>query len=201
MSAPWAIVPVKAFGVAKQRLSTVLNAEQRSRLGKAVAARTIDAFATAGAHVAVVTADRDVERWAQRRGYQVVAEHSAMYGAGLNGAVAVGRATATIAFSRWVAVHADLPLITVASARVALEAVDMTHHGVIVPSRDGGTNLLSGPVVSFRYGPGSFALHHRQMPLADVLVSPNLSIDLDSPSDLAAVRRHSDGAWIEDIIR
>jgi len=201
MSAPWAIVPVKAFGVAKQRLSSVLDAEQRSRLGKAVAARTIDAFAAAGAHVAVVTADRDVKQWARSRGYQVIAEHAAMYGAGLNGAVAVGRATATIAFSRWLAVHADLPLMTVASATIALEAVDMTHHGVIVPSRDGGTNLLSGPVVSFRYGPGSFALHHRQMPLADVLVSPNLSIDLDSPTDLAAVRSHPDGVWVNDVIR
>ncbi|NOX22421.1 MAG: hypothetical protein GXP36_04895 [Actinobacteria bacterium] len=32
------------------------------------------------------------------------------------------------------------------------------------------------------------------------LVSPNLSIDLDSPTDLAAVRRHPDGVWIEDVI-
>ncbi len=200
MSAPWVIIPVKAFGVAKQRLSSVLNAEQRSRLGKAIAARTMDTFAAAGGHVAVVTADRDVECWAQNLGYQVIREHAAMYGPGLNGAVAVGRATATIDFSRWVAVHADLPLINATNAENALDATDTTHRGVIVPSRDGGTNVLSGPVVSFRYGPGSFALHHRQMPLADVLVSPNLCIDLDSPTDLAAVRRHPDGVWIEDVI-
>ncbi len=200
MSAPWVIIPVKAFGVAKQRLSSVLDAEQRSRLGKAIAARTMDTFAAAGGHVAVVTADRDVASWAQNLGYQVINEHAAMYGSGLNGAVAVGRATATIAFSRWVAVHADLPLINATNAENVVDAVDTTHHGVIVPSRDGGTNVLSGPVVSFRYGPGSFALHHRQMPLADVLVSPNLCIDLDSPTDLAAVRRHPDGVWIEDVI-
>jgi 2-phospho-L-lactate/phosphoenolpyruvate guanylyltransferase len=200
MSAPWVIVPVKAFGVAKQRLSSVLNAEQRSRLGKEVAARTMDTFATAGGHVAVVTADRDVESWARRLGYQVIREHAALYGPGLNGAVAVGRAAATTALARWVAVHADLPLINATNAENVIDAVDTTYHGVIVPSRDGGTNVLSGPVISFRYGPGSFVLHHAQIPLADVLVSPNLSIDLDSPSDLAAVRAHPDGVWIENVI-
>ena len=50
-----AAIPIKPFGVAKRRLSTRLDAPARSRLGKAVAARTAAAAVERGAHD-VVTA-------------------------------------------------------------------------------------------------------------------------------------------------
>ena len=55
-----AAIPIKPFGVAKRRLSTRLDAPARSRLGKAVAARTAAAATDAGALVAIVTGDADV---------------------------------------------------------------------------------------------------------------------------------------------
>lgn len=207
MTNPWVIVPVKAFGVAKQRLAAVLDSDQRSRLGKAVASRTVAAFISAGAHVVVVTADRDVQVWATDLGRVVIPEQPDVFGPGLNGAIAAGCAAATAAGCRWLAVHADLPLIRPADARVCLDAFTATEHGVIVPSRDGGTNILGGAhdfaqeAIQFKYGLGSFSLHRRQIPLATVLVSPSLSIDLDSTIDLEAVRRHRNGLWIETVIR
>ena len=206
MNEPWVIVPVKAFGVAKQRLAAVLDSDQRSRLGKAVASKTIAAFASAGGHVVVVTADRDVQVWATHLGRVVIPEQPDMFGSGLNGAIAAGRAAASTAGCRWLAVHADLPLIRPADARVCLDVLAATEHGVIVPSRDGGTNILGGASgvaledIHFKYGAGSFFLHRRQLPLATVLVSPSLSIDLDSTTDLEAVRRHRNGMWIEAVI-
>ena len=52
-----AAIPIKPFGVAKARLAPVLGQAERSRLGRAIAARTAGLAAAAGAEVVVVTAD------------------------------------------------------------------------------------------------------------------------------------------------
>ena len=67
-------IPVKPFGVAKQRLSPVLDPSQRRRLGKAVAARVIATALDTGSTVAVVTGDGGVADWARRLGASTIAE-------------------------------------------------------------------------------------------------------------------------------
>ena len=80
-----AAIPIKPFGVAKARLAGNLDARSRSRLGKAVAARTAAAATDAGALVAVVTGDSGVASWARSNGYLTIDERDSTRG-GLNGA-------------------------------------------------------------------------------------------------------------------
>jgi len=58
---------------------------------------------------------------------------------------------------------------------------------VLVPSQDGGTNLIAseGPF-PFAYGPGSFHRHFASVPRATIISTAELSIDIDSPTQLAA---------------
>jgi 2-phospho-L-lactate guanylyltransferase (CobY/MobA/RfbA family) len=71
---------------------------------------------------------------------------------------------------------------------------------VIAPSADGGTSVLGGQGdARFGYGPGSFHLHLRRFPEAEIVTRPGLLHDVDSPADLESARRHPRGAWLNDL--
>jgi 2-phospho-L-lactate guanylyltransferase len=188
-----AAVPVKPFGVAKKRLSAQLNRDQRARLGKAIAARTAMLSRQAGVDVLVVTGDDQVAKWASGLGFAVLAEGPAPT---LDGAAHTVARTAAAQKRRWVIVHADLPLATAADLRAVFAIA--SEGAVVVPSHDGGTNLLagSGPGFPFSYGPGSFCRHLAATPEATVIVNPRLAMDLDTPHDLAHARRAAGGSWL-----
>ena len=179
-------IPVKPFGVAKQRLSSVLSAGERSTLGRAVAHNTARQAARTGARVAIVTADEGVARWARRIGTEVVRETS---GAGLDGAARDVVSAAVERGTPWMVLHADLPLVTAADLE---EAIGRWEPGrlILAPSYDGGTSLIMGSEpVEFAFGPGSF---HRHLQAAGgaaaVVVRTGLALDLDTPRDLAAAK-------------
>ena len=182
---------VKPFGVAKARLHPVLNAEQRSRLGKTVAANTVDQARATGYRVAVVTADHGVARWAKRLGVETVME-SAEFGSGLDGAAAAASAYADRDESAWLILPADLPLLTVADLTAAIDHFGPTRY-VMAPSYNGGTALLMGTgAFPFSYGPGSFHRHiGAAAGRAHVVVRTGLALDLDTPRDLEVARRLS----------
>ena len=174
-------VPVKAFGVAKQRLSPVLSAEERSTLGVTVATRTLELAAQHGEAV-VLTGDRDVVLWAAKLGFGTVFEVET----GLN---AAGEALVGHAAGRpWMMLHADLPQLQGADLENAT-ALIKPESTVLAASWDGGTSLLSstGPF-PFSYGPGSFHKHLAARPWAHVLSSPGLAMDLDTPTDLKTLQ-------------
>jgi len=181
-------IPVKPFGVAKARLSPVLDSHQRSLLGKQIAAHTVTEARSTGARVAVVTGDDGVANWAKDLGVEVVAE-SIEHGTGLNGAAVAATSQAVRAGLSWMILHADLPHISRGDLK---EAFDRFRPGryVLAPSYDGGTTLLMGTgPFPFHYGPGSFHHHLRAAgERADVLVRRGLALDLDSPHDLEAAR-------------
>ncbi|NNC91794.1 MAG: 2-phospho-L-lactate guanylyltransferase [Acidimicrobiia bacterium] len=189
-------IPVKPFGVAKNRLRPALDAPRRSHLGKTIAARTAMEAQATGARVAIVTGDAGVADWAKDLDFDVVRE-APEYGSGLNGAAASAVAAAGRNGSEWLVLHADLPLIS----RVDIEAAISRHRPgcyVIAPSYDGGTGLLMGSgVFPFSYGPGSFHRHLRATNgAADVVVRAGLALDLDTPRDLtAACNRGLDVPW------
>jgi 2-phospho-L-lactate guanylyltransferase len=188
-------IPVKPFGVAKARLDPVLTGVQRSRLGRTIAAHTIEQARATGARVAVVTGDPGVSGWARSTGVEVVAE-APEHGAGLNGAAAAAAARAGRDQSDWLILHADLPLLITADLEAA---IDRRRPGrfVIAPSYDGGTSLLLGAgSFPFSYGQGSFHRHLQAAGGAEVVVRTGLSLDLDTPRDLAAARALS-GTWQE----
>ena len=193
-------VPVKPFGVAKRRLAPVLDAEQRSRVGKAVAAHVIGKAQTTGGEVAVITGDSGVSSWAGRLGAGVIPEPGA---GGLNRAAAAAVREARRQGRAWMILHADLPALTESELHAARAA--LPPRGVLlVPSHNGGTSLIAGDLefFPFAYGPVSFRRHlatAARLPLR-VLVRPGMAIDLDGPEDLAAVVRLPAGRWLADLI-
>jgi 2-phospho-L-lactate guanylyltransferase len=185
-------VPVKPFTVAKRRLSGVLDAATRRKLGQAIALRTARQAMAVGADVRIVTGDAGVARWAQGHGLGTLAEEPT---GGLDGAAR--RVVAAADGRGWVVLHADLPLLQPTDlARV----IDI-EGDVIVPAHDGGTNLIKGRrPFPFAYGPASFHRHLAQRPSSRVLTTPGLALDLDTPADLATAVRLPDGAWLGAIL-
>src|SRR5438132_7204518 len=118
------LIPVKAFGAAKRRLSPALAPSERSRLAKDMADHVLRA-----AHplpVAVVCDDAEVADWARQGGALVITEP----GRGLNGAVAEGvRQLAAAGVEQVIVAHADLPLARELSWVAGFEGV------TVVPDR------------------------------------------------------------------
>jgi 2-phospho-L-lactate guanylyltransferase len=197
MRSPLIALPVKPFGVAKRRLSPVLDARQRSRLGREVAARTIGAAQATGAVVAVVTGDAGVRLWARDLGVATIDDRRES----LDVAGSVAVAAANRQGRPWIVAHADLPLVAASDFVAIIEALERADV-VIAPSYDGGTSVLAGTAgFAFRYGRGSFRRHlgTAQQPIA-VVVRLGLALDLDGPSDLAAAAHHPRGCWLSEYL-
>lgn len=174
-------IPLKGFGAGKSRLSGVLDTDARYRLGRALADHTLSVATSAGVRVVVVTGDAEVAELAASRGAEVIEDP----GGGLDRAA---EAAATASEDAWVVLHADLPRLTVADLRTALDA--LVRGPVIAPSFDGGTPLIGGRgPMRFSYGPGSFHRHLAAMPSSTVIVRPGLALDLDTADDLRLLHR------------
>lgn len=188
-------IPVKPFTAAKRRLAEVLGAEERARLGEALAERTVRAVSASGVEPLVLSADEAVTRWAQRFGVAVLLDDGTSLDAAAGAAMRHVRARG----GAWAILHADLPVL---SARDLATAVELLAAGgsVIAPSSDGGTSLLGSSTdeFSFAYGPGSFHRHLRGLARCDptVVVARGLLLDLDTPLDLSAARASVEGAWL-----
>lgn len=174
------VVPLRDFG-GMTRLSGVLTSEARSALAMELAERVVRAGISADLDVRVVTGDPAVETWCARMGIPVVDDP----GTGLDGAANAGVAGA--GENAWIVVHGDLPFVTAdALADVAHTA---RHSHVLVPSADGGTNVVGGRrAFSFAFGPGSFARHLASRPDAVIAPCRALSVDIDTAFHLEALR-------------
>ncbi len=177
------LVPVKRFTAAKGRLTGVLGDLDRARLAEWMASGVLDVVAEIPTFVACD--DEQVAAWAQRMGAQVI------WGAGLglNGAVDDG-------VDHVVANGYDHVLVSHADLALPGALLEVAHEGCItlVPDRrHDGTNVMSFPAthrLRAAYGGGSFARHLDQaLTMATVPVEvrsdPQLSLDLDTPRDLA----------------
>jgi len=176
------LVPVKAFGDAKLRLSPALPAADREALAKSMAAGVL--AAAAPLPVFVACEDDEVASWAEALGAGVVwTPHT-----GLNGAVQQGFANlAASGFDEIVVAHADLPHARRLDRLTGFDGISL------VPDRiDDGTNVLSVPATAasfvFAYGPASFARHlveaTRVGCATRILRFPDLQWDVDTPDDL-----------------
>ena len=162
------------------RLSGVLDPQQRSELAHRLASLMIEAVAAAGLQPIVITSSDEVARWAHRHVATVLGDP----GDGLSAAVRAG--VSTIGSGQWIVVHADLPLVTPQAIVAVVDASRSTT--VLVPSYDGGTTVIGGHgTFPFSYGVGSFQRHYASAPEATVMVSPELSIDIDTEQGLALV--------------
>lgn len=177
------VVPLRAFDFGMERLSDVLDRDERSRLARLLADRVADAAGDLA--IAVVSSAPEVSAWASERGAEVLDDPGSLDAAATTGC-AWARARG---FARAVVAHADLPHVTSFDPVVRGATRETV---VLVPDhRDDGTPVISLPLVvdfRFAYGPGSFRRHAaevRRLGLElSVLRSAELGFDVDVPADL-----------------
>ena len=195
-----AIIPVKRFGAAKQRLLEALDRPGRAALVKAMLADVLAATASAELteRVIVVTGERRAERIAlgrARRPAPPVEVFRDPQDLGQPEAATLGIVRAMALGAGCVALlPGDCPLLDPAELDAALERM-RSGRVAIVPDRHGsGTNalLLSPPdAIGPAFGPGSCARHADRARRAghEVAVEPldSLGLDIDTPDDLATL--------------
>jgi 2-phospho-L-lactate/phosphoenolpyruvate guanylyltransferase len=188
------LVPVKAFGRAKQRLADVLDPAARRSLAAAMAATVLRA--ARDLRTAVVCDDDEVRAWATDHGAEAIWTP----GLGLNGAVEAGIAHLNRqGTDRVIVAHADLPLATDLAWLANTDGVTL-----IPDRRRDGTNVLCVPAgagFAPAYGAGSFRAHRAEAARlglvtrlvpdvalgwdVDVAADLNVPAELDPPAYLA----------------
>jgi 2-phospho-L-lactate guanylyltransferase len=205
-----AIVPLNMLRLAKSRLASVLGAADRGRLALWLLEQVCDALSRSGAasHVAVVSPERAVVRWAEEHELSGLEQRVG----DLNAAVELGRAWGTArGADALLVLLGDLPLLAPEDVRALCDlAADLRNDGdadaargavVLAPDRSGqGTNglVLAPPGdMPFAFGQGSYARHAalaRERHLATGLyISPRTAFDVDTPADLAELTAR--GLW------
>jgi 2-phospho-L-lactate/phosphoenolpyruvate guanylyltransferase len=187
------IVPVKAFDLAKQRLSGILQPPERAALARTMLRDVLNVVASAvlPSNVIVITSSPEASAIAKSAGTLVLQEATS---SDLNSAIeAATRHVMVQNAGGFLMLPADVPEITIAVLHQALVALNQNGSVVLAPAiGDGGTNLLAcRPPHAIRpeFGAGSFAKHlaaaKRSGLACHVLNSPELGGDIDSPEDLA----------------
>ena len=201
-----AVLPVKRFGQAKQRLADGVAPGARVALAQAMVTDVLAALTEVRelSGVVVVTGEPRAAELAERARAEVVADkrdlgqsHAALLG--------VARA-AELRADRVVLVPGDCPALDPAELRSLLAEAPPAPSVVVVPDRHGtGTNalVLSGPrVIEPAFGPGSRDRHVAAAEAAGAAVEVrevrSLGLDVDTPDDLDALRAalaaHAGGA-------
>jgi len=211
-----AILPVKRFSEAKQRLGASVADPLRQDLARAMVGDVLSALRDCAAleRTIVVTSEESVAAAARYLGAIVVPDaaedgQSAAVAAGIERAVAEG-------FARALCIPGDCPALDPDEIAALLEVPPAgpaevtalpqvppagTAEVVIVPDRHGtGTNglLLTPPgVISPSFGPGSCERHIGLAREAGVACRvepvPSLLLDIDTGADLAALRERLAG--------
>jgi 2-phospho-L-lactate/phosphoenolpyruvate guanylyltransferase len=191
-----AILPIKSFGHAKQRLSPALGGGARQALAQAMFSDVLSSLKKVERldSITVVSADPVVDAAARGSGVTVIPDpvesgQSDATVAGIRHAIATG-------FNRVLLVPGDTPLLCPEEldsllARGESDGMQV----VIVPDRHGsGTNaLMISPPDAFRpsFGPDSLNRHVTLAQEAGLKHSvedvPSLSHDVDTPDDLDAL--------------
>jgi len=193
-----AILPVKSFGAAKQRLAESLGAGSRQALAQAMFADVLGALRRTEEldEIAVITSDRAADSAARGHGVVVLAD---TVQAGQSQAAQIGiRHALAHAFDRVALLPGDTPLVQPADVAGLLSR---SGPGIsLVPDRHGtGTNalVLTLPdAIEPSFGPDSRARHVALADDAGVVVRledvATLALDVDTPDDLAALSAELD---------
>jgi 2-phospho-L-lactate/phosphoenolpyruvate guanylyltransferase len=194
-----AILPVKSFGAAKQRLGSLLGSGSRHALAQAMFQDVLSALRKVEGieQIVIVASEPSVEFAADEQVVLIEDElrdgQSAAAATGIRWAVEQG-------FERVLLVPGDTPLLSAAELDALLanapEAV------VIVPDRHGtGTNglLLQPPTaIEPSFGPDSLQRHTAAADAAGVAHRverlPSLIFDVDTSDDLAVVAEAIEGS-------
>jgi 2-phospho-L-lactate guanylyltransferase len=188
-----AILPVKSFPAAKQRLRDDLDPLQREDLAEAMFTDVLSSLACAVLdEILVVTASRAARTIALGQGARVVEDHET----GHNAAAALGIETALgFGAGRVLLVPGDCPALDPQELAALLARPVKSPSALIVPDRHGtGTNalLLTPPrALEPSFGPGSAQRHlglaRARGAHAEIVQVPSLALDVDTPDDVAAL--------------
>jgi 2-phospho-L-lactate guanylyltransferase len=189
-----AILPIKSFDEAKQRLAAELTGGARKALAEAMFSDVLVALRRSDAvdAVLVVTADHGAQQIAGGYGAMVLddPEH------GHNPAARAGvRAVVEAGADRALLVPGDCPMLDPGELDHLIGRIVPRRSALIVPDRHGtGTNaLLLTPPQSLvpSFGPGSCQRHHDSAADgtdAEVVRVASLALDIDTPEDLDELR-------------
>lgn len=189
----WAVIPIKGFDDAKQRLSGAHPPAFRRQLAMTMAEDVLSAAVATPAitGVLVVTDDADAAALARRYGARVT---DACADQGQTAAVtAAARLLADEGIATVLTLPTDIPGITVAEL-TQLTGLHRGHAYTIVPAHDerGSNAILCSPPtrVPFAFGNDSFAPHvasARALGIDPQIVPlERIGLDVDNPKDLAA---------------
>jgi 2-phospho-L-lactate/phosphoenolpyruvate guanylyltransferase len=186
-----AVIPVKSFASAKQRLSPFLNSPERAHLARLMFEDVLDALGMARQlrGCLVVTHDAQAAAIARKSGVQVV---DANGDSGFS--VAVSCATAALPpGSGMLVVPTDVPQVSPALVDLIAALTPSPGLTLVPATSDGGTNLLAMRPCTLLpplFGRDSFARHRRAAAAAGITPviwpSSDAGLDLDRPADLAA---------------
>lgn len=189
-----AVLPVKRFAAAKQRLAPGMGASHRAELAAAMLEDVLDAIAAARSveRTVVVTSEPRAVELATAAGAELVADPDQ---GGHSGAALAGIARAQeLGAERVVLLPIDCPLMAPRELERLLTGMPERYVGV-VPDRHGtGTNALAlAPpgAIEPSFGEGSCARHVAAAREAGVPYGieelPSLALDLDTPADVVAL--------------
>ncbi|MBN9461619.1 MAG: 2-phospho-L-lactate guanylyltransferase [Burkholderiales bacterium] len=197
MQGIWAVVPVKPFDQAKQRLSGLLPSVERRELAQAMLEDVLDSLARIDrlSGTMVVTTDAAAAGLACVRSCEVFDQEP---GGGLAAAVtAAARWLARNGCRTMLALPGDVPGVTPRELDLLLARHAAGAGITLVPAHDRrGTNavVMTPPdAVALAYGENSFERHLWSARCTGiepaVLVLPGIAQDLDTPPDVAAFMR------------
>ena len=195
----WAIVPVKEFEGAKQRLSPALSPEERRALAAIMLEDVLGALSAVRelAGLIVVTVDPAAAALGLRYGARIVTEGARD---GHTGAVtAAARLLVREGHGAMMTMPGDIPRATLAEIAATVAAHRAAPSFTIAPAHDdlGSNTILMSPpdAVPLRFGEDSFYPHldaaraHGIDPL--VVRHPGIGMDIDNPVDLVAFLKMS----------
>jgi 2-phospho-L-lactate/phosphoenolpyruvate guanylyltransferase len=199
VSGVWAVVPVKQFDGAKQRLSSALSPDERRLLATTMLEDVLNAVSAVKtlAGMLVVTVDPAATSLATRYGARVVTEGARD---GHTGAVAAAaRLLVREGQTGMMTMPGDIPRLSSEEIAATLAAHRAAPAFTIVPAHDdlGSNTIICSPpdAVPLRFGEDSFYPHldaARARGIEPLIVRhPGIGMDIDNPIDLATFLRMS----------
>lgn len=198
---PWALIAVKPFSAAKQRLSSLLTSTQRVRFAQAMLHDVLGVLAHSTELAGIVAVASDPDAAMLVRLYGAVHCHD-RFDAGTNMAVRQG-----LSFleenggSGAIIVHADAPFLSADELTTAIRWLTKACLVIVPASRDGGVNLLASRLpmpIEPCFGTDSLARHLAAAHIADVeptiLRLDGLGFDIDRADDFALCMKAVSGA-------
>jgi 2-phospho-L-lactate guanylyltransferase len=173
----------------------MLTEDQRTRLNRYLLEHVLITLngITEIEHTLVVSRDPAALALTREMGGRTVLEDGApQFNTAIKRATIVAKAQGAHAV---LVLPADLPLVKPADLKILLKSGKKPPVVVIAPDRrqDGTNGLFVNPagLIEYGYGPGSFQCHSKRAIEAgarlEVIESPNIALDLDTPEDLEAL--------------